>query len=145
MTPRKRKLQRYAERTKVPVDASRLELETMLTKHGATSFGVYREPQRWVVLFQLSGRYVRHEIVIPKATRSNPDPEHEVRRKWRALVLITKAKLEMITGGDSSVEREFLADTVLAEGGTVFEATRQQIAASYEQGVTPRLLGAGGA
>lgn len=143
--PRKPKIRRYAEGTKVPVDVSRGELEKLVHVHGATSFGVYREPARWVVLFQLAGRYIRHEIEIPKATRSNPDPEREVRRKWRAIVLITKAKLEMVAGGDSTVEREFLADTVLAEGGTVFEATRQQIADSYTTGVTPRLLGAGGA
>lgn len=138
------KPRRYAEGTRVPVESSRAELEKLLAKHGATSFGVYREPVRWVVVFQLSGRYVRHVIDMPqKATRAAPDPEREVRRKWRALVLITKAKLELIVGGDSSVEREFLADTVLAEGGTVYEATREQIAASYAQGVTPRLLGAG--
>jgi hypothetical protein len=141
---RKAKPRRYAEGTKVPVDDSRSELERLLNTHGATSFGVYREPARWVVLFQLAGRYVRHEIEVPKATRSAPDPDREVRRKWRAIVLITKAKLELIAGGDSTIEREFLADTVLADGSTVYNATRAQIADSYSTGVTPRLLGAGG-
>jgi hypothetical protein len=142
-----RKLRRYAEGTNVSVDTSRSELEKLLNKAGATSFGVYREPTRWVVIFQLAGRHVRHVITIPTPSKRGnaPDPEKEVRRRWRALLLITRAKLEMIAGGDSSIEREFLADTVLADGTTVHEATRGAIAESYETGVTPRLLGAGGA
>jgi hypothetical protein len=144
MTPRNAKPRRYAEGTKVGVDASRSELESLLKRHGATSFGVYNEPAKWTVMFQIAGRYVKHVIAIPKQTRNGPDPEREVRRKWRALVLITKAKLELVAGGDSTVEREFLADTVLAEGLTVYEAASKAIAESYQSGVTPRLLGAGG-
>ena len=40
----------------------------------------------------------------------------ERRRRWRALLLIIKAKLEAVETGISTLEREFLADVVLPNG-----------------------------
>lgn len=141
---------RYAEGTVVQVEASRAELEKLLTRHGATHIGVYSEPERSTVLYKMGERYIRHTIERPteKTKRgSRPvDPEREFRRRWRVLVLITKAKLEMIAAGDSTIEREFLADVVLADKSTVYETARASIAETYETGKMPRfLLGPGGA
>jgi hypothetical protein len=45
--------------------------------------------------------------------------EGEERRRWRAQLLLVKAKLEMIATGGTTAEREFLADMVLPGGETV--------------------------
>jgi hypothetical protein len=67
--------------------------------------------------------------------------EQACRERWRALVLCVKAKLVLIDLGVSSYEREFLADLVLAEGGTVYGALAPKIADMYLSGRTPPLLG----
>ena len=64
----------------------------------------------------------------------------EERRSWRALLLIVKAKLEMIANGGSSAEREFLADMLLPNGETVATAILPGIAKSYASGEMPRRL-----
>lgn len=142
MTPRKRAPRRYAEGTNVSVDASRAELEKLLERHGATHFGVYREPDATKIIFCVQGRFVRQTVTVPVTSRKAPIPntEKEFRRRWRALLLITRAKLEMVAAGDSTIEREFLADTVLADGATVYERAAEQIAESYATGVAPRLM-----
>lgn len=141
------KPRRYAEGTNVSVDASRAELEKLLERHGATHFGVYREPEATKVIFCVQGRFVRQTVTVPVTTRKAPiaNPDKEFRRRWRALLLITRAKLEMVAAGDSTIEREFLADTILADGATVYERAEAQIAENYLTGVAPRLLlGPGG-
>ena len=45
--------------------------------------------------------------------------EQEVRRRWRALVLCVKAKLEVVESGISTFEQEFLAHIVVAGGKTI--------------------------
>jgi hypothetical protein len=45
--------------------------------------------------------------------------EAEWRRRWRAHVLLLKAKLEFIEGGDTTLETEFLTYAVLPSGQTV--------------------------
>lgn len=65
------------------------------------------------------------------------------REAWRRLLLVTKAKLEIVTDGCSTIEREFLADILLPDGGTVHERLAQQLEASYRDGAMPPLLGDG--
>lgn len=65
------------------------------------------------------------------------------RQRWRALILLTKAKLEAIELGLSTVGREFLADLMLPGWVTVHEEIATKILAVYETGNLPPLLGAG--
>jgi hypothetical protein len=58
----------------------------------------------------------------------------------KALSLVVKAKLEAVEAGISTVEREFLADVLLADGSTVGAWAAPQLALVYERGVTPALL-----
>ena len=51
-----------------------------------------------------------------------------------------KAKLEAIHQGISSIEREFLADTIMPDGQTVAEWVEPQLAKAYESGQMPKLL-----
>jgi hypothetical protein len=154
---------KYAEGTEVSAEKSRAELETLLRRHGAQEFGIYTSEVRTVFMYRLRGRMVRHFVEYPpERVREYPtaateaqrrqvneraarDREAEWRRRWRALVLVCKAKLEIIASGGSSFEREFLADTLLPNGETVGEAMLPRIAESYETGGMPRFsLGPGG-
>lgn len=69
--------------------------------------------------------------------------EQACRERWRAIVLLVKAKLELIALGVSSVEREFLADLVLANGATVHDSIAEGIRKAYLSGEVRPLLGMG--
>lgn len=152
---------RYAEGTDVSADKSRQELEALLDKHGATEFAIHRDSERTTIMYRMKDRMVKQVVTYPPRAAYLKDPKHywktrsdaqvqsmqdaEWRRLWRAQVLITKAKLEMIASGGSTFEREFLADMMLANGETVAEAVLPRIAESYETGRMPAnlLLGSG--
>jgi len=149
----------YAQGTDVPVERSRAELETILHKHGATSIGMLRDQAGVVLVFEMSGRRIKQSIANPdpaqyqltdKRQRRSPEAvkaavEAELKRRWRALVLIIKAKLELVASGGSTFEVEFLPHVLLPNGETVAEAMLPRIAQAYQTGSMPRLsLGAGG-
>ncbi len=66
--------------------------------------------------------------------------EQACRQRWRALVLVVKAKLEAVETGITTFEQEFMAHIVLPDGKTVGERVRGAIAQAYATGKTPRLL-----
>jgi hypothetical protein len=66
--------------------------------------------------------------------------DQAVRARWRALLLIIKAKLEAIAGGISTLEREFLADVVMPDSQTVGQWLAPQLEAAYQSGRMPPLL-----
>jgi len=147
----------FAEKTSVPVERSRAEIESLLKKHGATRFVSGWEEGRAVIAFELSGRRIRFEIpVFPldhfrtKERRGRirriPDSEaerardQETRRRFRALLLVVKAKLEAVASNVSSFETEFLAFIVLANGETVGKWLGPQLEKNYGEGHMPPLL-----
>lgn len=71
----------------------------------------------------------------------------EERRRWRAQLLLLKAKLEMVAMGATTVEREFMADMLMANGQTVAQHALPQIEAMYRDGKMPKggilMLGSG--
>lgn len=147
---------RYAEGTDVPVERSKAEIEGLLRRHGASGFFASWDDEKAmsVVGFRLAERMFRLEIrtpsvedapMRPPGTRT-PEPERrqvwrdqEERRRWRAQLLLVKAKLEMIGTGETTVEREFLADMLLPNGQTVGKAMVARIAEAYETGKMPKL------
>lgn len=134
---------RYAEGTTVPVEKTRADLEALLRKHGASSVAVgWDEKLGARILFRLADRFVQLSVPLPdpRTYRKPPQREAEERRLWRSRLLIVKAKLELIGGGETTVEREFLADLVLPNGATVGETAAPAIAAAYESGQMPRSL-----
>jgi hypothetical protein len=71
--------------------------------------------------------------------------EQATRSRWRAVLLLVKAKLEAIALGTSTAEREFFADLVLPNGRTVHASLAGDIATAYGTGkMPPLLLGVGG-
>ena len=132
MTPR------YAETTKVPVSRSRDELERILARYGADAFGYGWDNGRAVVSFRAQQRYIRFAMEIPLNAQ-------EERQRWRALVLVVKAKLEAVESGITTFEDEFLAHVVLPDNRTVSDWLGPQIEDAYTQGGMPKLLMPGGA
>lgn len=147
---------RYAEGTKVGSDKSRAEIERTLKRYNASAFAYGWQDGAATIGFTIANRSVRIELPMPSLT--DPDIakspagrvrsqearetayEQAVRQRWRALALIVKAKLEAVEAGISTVEREFLADVMLADGTTVGAWAAPQIALVYERGGTPALL-----
>lgn len=154
---------RYAEGTSVPVERSRAEVERLLRKAGATGLISAWDDEDKVdrLVFRIDGRMVRLEVNRPTASdfaktttgrrrkrdASGDAAEREYQRRWRALVLLVKAKLEVIADGLSTIEREFLADMLLPNGSTLGEEMAPRLAQAYQTGAMDTrlpLLGPGG-
>jgi len=148
-------MSRYAERTEVPSDRSRAEIERTLRRYGAAAFAYGWDHQAATIMFEIAHRRVLFRLPMPDAT--HPDftltptgkvrtpsaaeqaYEQAVRQRWRALALVIKAKLEAVAAGITTVEDEFLAHIVLPDGRTVGQHTRPAIEAAYESGEMPAL------
>lgn len=130
---------RYAEGTTVSVAASRGEISGILAKHGVVEMAWGTKPTGDDLAFALGSH--RFAFWIPRPTLEevrnryiaeggrwnlvyNPAEkvEQEWRRRWRAHVLLLKAKLEFIAAGDSTLERELMPFLLLHDGRTLEEA-----------------------
>ena len=148
---------KYASNTSVSADRSRSEIESTLTRYGATSFAYGWQGDRSVIQFAAHGRQIRFELPLPsrEERRFTHSPTGKVRRSmveaeraweqgcrsaWRSLTLIIKAKLEAVEAGVSEFETEFLPYTVLPGGETVSTWLQPQIDEAYRTGVAPRGL-----
>lgn len=123
---------RYAEGTTVSVTNSRGEITGILAKHGVQRQAWASEPEGDTLHFELAGHSFRFRIVkptraeawamFPNAREIEPKMEQEWRRRWRANVLLLKAKLEFADGEASTVMRELMPYAVLTDGRTLEEA-----------------------
>lgn len=68
------------------------------------------------------------------ATSAAEAYDQAVRSRWRALVLVIKAKLEAVATGIVTFEEEFLAHVVLPSGDTVGRWVEPQLAEVYDRG-----------
>jgi hypothetical protein len=146
----------YASGTSVSAERSRAEIETLLGKHGATqrAIAVNDDEQVAHVHFLIHGYKYRLEIPLPKpADRPaswsyySPDQKRQweastarllsqkTKERWRAIVLVLKAKLEMVQLGLSSVEKEFMADLVMANGQTMHHEVAEALSRSLATGM----------
>lgn len=127
---------RYAQGTTVSTSQSRAEVERTLIRYGATEFvsGWSGSGAQQALGFTIHGRQVRITLPLPERESFNLTPkgydrapaeaekayQAEIRRRWRALLLIVKAKLEAVDSGITTIEREFLADVVIPDTGETF-------------------------
>ena len=141
----------YAETTSVPVAKTRGEIEALLAKFKCTQFviGSDHELRQAMVQFRANNRIVRFTVALP-----NPDDkaikydrngwnrpegarqkvmEQVERSRWRALMLVIKAKLESVESQIATFEQEFLAHIVMPSGQTVGDLIVPQIADVYEK------------
>jgi len=158
----------YAEKTVVPVERSRAEIEQLLARYGADQFisGWDDAKGMAMIRFRASGWMVMFLLPIPSQNdkrfthqppRSNSVSgvwterskknalmawEQETRRVWRALALVIKAKLESVDSGITTFQEEFLAHIVLPDGSTVGQWASPQLERAYSSGEMPKdLLG----
>lgn len=143
----------YAHKTEVPTARSREEIERTLKRYGATNFYYGSEMVRTIIGFRIDSRLIRLIVPIPseqeilrsyKRTPTNKQIEacinQEIRRRWRALALIVKAKLEAVESGISTIEQEFLASIMLGDGKTVYDHLEPRLIESYAKGRPVALL-----
>jgi hypothetical protein len=129
----------YASRTDVPVDRSRAEIERLVTKFGATTFATAIEQGRAVVMFEAHSRRIRFDLPLPE---SSPKHDQLRRSRWRALLLVIKAKLESVESKIETFEEAFLAHVVMPDGVTIGQHAKPSIARAYsENRMVPLLPG----
>lgn len=130
-------VRRFAEGTKVSVESSRGEITGILAKHGVVRMAWATGPDGDHLQFELEGGQYRldmtrptaeslrerdgHEYAYPQNIDWHAKAEAEWRRRWRANVLLLKAKLEFIEGGDTTLDRELATFRVLKDGRTLGE------------------------
>ena len=126
---------KFAQDTKVSAKQSREEIEALLTRHGANAFMFGSFPGGASVQFFLNARLIRFKLELPNEKQD----EQEFRRRFRALLLVIKGKLESMDGTVETFETAFMAHTVLPDNRTVAEAVLPSIADAYATGVTPTM------
>lgn len=112
----------YAARTSVPVRQSRADIENILAKYGATTFGFAVEPGRALVTFTYGQRRVRFVLPVPEGPGDKVAQQQ--RSRWRSLLLCIKAKMESVVSRIETFEEAFLAHIVMDDGETVYEKMR---------------------
>lgn len=144
----------YARDTAVPPERSRMEIERTIQRYGASAFSYGMEEGRAVVMFRKDKLVVRFTLTIPDETpfrysdagrnrstlQVRTAREKEIRRLWRSLALVIKAKLEAVESGLLTFEEEFLAQIVLPDGSTFGEWASPQIEQVYEDGQMPQVM-----
>lgn len=155
----------YAEGTTVPVSKTRGEVEGVLERYGATAFAYGWDDRSATIGFEIGARRYLIRLPLP-----DPDSEEftltrhqqswnrrrlgpqsakvrydaEVRRRWRAMLLVIKSKLEAVSSGIATLEQEFFYHLLLPNGQTIGEAATPAIEAAYRTGNLPELLPGGG-
>jgi len=155
-------MSRYAAETSVTPARSRAEIEDTVSRYGADQFGYAVDHDHAAIVFRKDARNYRLSVPLPDpkdraftlTAHKNPQQrtaiqareswEQACRQRWRALSLLVKAKMEAVELGVSTIEDEFLANTVMPSGETVGEWARPQVDQLYLTGAPlPRLLAAG--
>lgn len=128
----------YAADTRVPVSQSRAEIERLLDKHKAAQYGTAVDYEKALaqVQFKLKDRTIRFRVSLPDKKKLGEGERYERahRQRWRALLLVLKAKLESFENGIETFEEVFLAHIVLPNDRTVGDFVVPQIARMYDTG-----------
>lgn len=164
---------RFAEGTSVPVSRSREELQRVLERAGALEIAFATGAGgRARCAFRLKSSGLLIALEVPPVDALSFEPSNrdarrwevnlrryvhadggrlqglvdgELRRRWRALLLVVKAKLEAIASGISTFEGEFMAGIVLGNGRTLEAELRPRLRELAESGSVPSLLPSGAA
>ncbi len=153
-------MSRYASETVVPVEKSRAEIEEALRRYGATEFSSGWKADAAMIVFRIRDLFIRFVLPFPDRNakhlthakvrgffkqRSELQKqrayEQELRSRWRALLLVIKAKLEAVECKISSIESEFLAHIVMPNDVTIGEWMIDGALPAIRSGSMPRALG----
>lgn len=149
-------MSRYADKTSVPSDRSRGEIERTLARYGADRFQYGWDQEQAIIRFTAHDRLVEFRLPMPDrqdnefwltpSGRQRADAaaerefEQAIRQRWRALALVVKAKLEAVQAGVTEFEQEFMAHILLPDGQTVGAWMGPQIERAYETSEMPKRL-----
>jgi hypothetical protein len=146
---------RFASQTTVPAEKTKVEIESTLKRYGADQFISGWKEGQCAIGFRMKNRMVRFYLPMPRAEdfkrkkgsyydRSKTELENvlaqEERQRWRALLLVIKAKLEAVESGIAQFEEEFMPHIVLPNGATVGDFMKPQIERAYSSGEMPLQL-----
>lgn len=157
----------YAKGTSVSPDKTFTDIRTMLRHHKATAIGTLEIGNAIQLGFQLDNRNIRFTVPLPErasfrykrinqskavAERTTAEMDQSYQQataeRWRALLLVVKAKLESVESGIETLDQAFLAQ-LEAPGDpgrrTVGEILIPQIKAGYAGNPRPLLLTDGSA
>ena len=123
----------YAKGTKVEVVKTKADIESLLEKHNAKGYGTMVNGAEGKVVFSLHDRNVMFRFAIP-------DTKQAARERWRAVLLVIKAKLESVESGIETFEEAFLGQVMTPSGETVYQQTAPRIEAIYSGQNVPLLL-----
>jgi hypothetical protein len=123
----------YAAQTKVPVERTKADIEKLVKKYGAKGFQSGWHGNQAHLSFLAQERHIRMTVVVPESAQL-------ARQKWRALLLVIKARLESVDAKIATFEQAFASDIVMPSGKTVWEEIREPIKLAYE-GKPQTLLG----
>jgi len=123
----------YAHGSDVPAERSRSHLEALLRAHGCEGFAYGWTAEYDRIEFLWRGRQIR--VVLPRPTREafaltpsglarsdrqiDQALDGENRRRWRALLLVVRAKIEAVESKIATFEEEFLAYIVMPNNSTI--------------------------
>jgi hypothetical protein len=127
----------YAADTRVPVAQSRAEIERLLEKARAKQYGTAIDYDLATarVQFRLHDRIIRFTVALPDANKLKGEQyARRERQRWRALLLVIKAKLESVESAIETFEQAFLANIVMPDDQTVGAHVVPQITEAYRSG-----------
>lgn len=147
----------YANNTLVSVERSKAELEHLVCKYGAHAVVSGYDKNHAYFGFEMKDRRVQFVLTMPDKSLDEfrftpsrkwsrtPDEaykawEQACRQKWRALVLVVKAKLEAVESKITTFEHEFLAHFVLPNGCTVADIVIPRLDSVIRTGKLPPML-----
>lgn len=150
---------KFAEGTHSTVDASMGELRALLRRYKAGAIAMYDDEKTIRLAFKMQERQVRFDVPLPDRSqqfkvavnqfKSEMKPltdsqyEQECRRRWRALVLVVKAKLESVESGIETFDEAFTSQLLLPSGQTVGQWLTPQIQKVYASNAMPPMLPGG--
>jgi hypothetical protein len=125
-----------------------MEIEQIVTRHGATGFVSGWQENEARVMFEMRGRRLRFSVKVPPEAmferRAGRSPatarEQHIREKWRLLLFLIRSKLEAVRSGAAIFEEEMLPYTVMPSGQTVGEWLGPQLDDHLKNNTMPPLL-----
>lgn len=144
----------YASNTTVSVEKSQQEIQKILRNYGADKFGTMEDKEKAYIMFGYNNLMIQISIYLPQISdclktetgrirkKLQVEQEHDkaIKRKWRSLVLLVKAKLVGVSDGITTIEKEFIGDIVMPDGATLSMKLLPRIEEIAATGNMPKLL-----
>lgn len=123
----------YGAYTKVPLDRTMQEINSLLKKSGATRIAQVEDDDTLAFQCFIAERLLRFSIKLPEHPQQR-------RQRGRALLLVIKAKLESVESEVETFDEAFLGNIVTPGGSTVADWLIPQIEEGYRVGKMPDQL-----